>query len=224
MSAEPTPWIDDFNAQVGSVARFLNITTGSEIQAGAIEVLEEALVGLNERKKVSIKSRDEDLANAVLGCECIAKALRCELRMWMSLKKEAPHAAWNFLVDAQSAYMNAARAHMDLRDWARHHERLSLVEKLIYPKQIFMSPGGEVVGARCSICDAEYGDCDHVRGRPYMGEFCHRIIHRMKITEVSIVEEPANKSCRVVDMDFDGTRRDTLTWRAVRATDSTLPE
>ena len=72
-----------------------------------------------------------------------------------------------------------------------------------------MSPGGEVIGARCSICDAEYGDCDHIRGRPYMGEFCRRIIYRMKLTEVSVVDEPATdcvESLRWIAMAQDEIR------------------
>ena len=88
MSDEPTSWIEEFNAKVESVARFLNITTGSEIQAGAIEVLDETLATLKEKKATSIQAEDEDLANAVLGCECVAKALRSELQMWISLKKD----------------------------------------------------------------------------------------------------------------------------------------
>jgi len=224
MSDEPTSWIEEFNAKVESVARFLNITTGLEIQTGAIEVLDETLVTLKEKKATSIQAKDEDLANAVLGCECVAKAIRCELQMWISLKKDDPHAAWDFLVAAQLASMDAARSHSGLQHWSKRHERLSLIQDLIYPGQIFMSPGGEVIGARCSICDAEYGDCDHIRGRPYMGEFCRRIIYRMKLTEVSVVDEPANRLCRVVEMDCDGIRRDTLTWRVARTTGSMLAE
>lgn len=224
MPSEPPVWIDDFNAKIEGVARFLNITTGSEIQVDAIELLDDVLSSLKERKRSAIQSESEDLANALLGCECAAKALRCELQMWLSLKQEDPHAAWDFLIAAQLASMDAARAHSGLQHWAQRHERLSLIQDLIYPRQIFMSAGGEVVDARCSICEAEYGGCDHIRGRPYMGEFCHRKIYRMKLTEVSVVEEPANRMCRVIEMDVDGKRRDTLTWRVAQTTDSTLPE
>ncbi|MYD85828.1 MAG: hypothetical protein F4023_08605 [Acidobacteria bacterium] len=224
MSSETIAWIEDFNTKIEGVAKLLNITAGSEIQIDAIGLLDDVLLSLKERKRSAIQSESEDVANAVLGCECVARALRCELQMWLSLKKEDPHAAWDFLIAAQLASMDAARAHSGLEHWAQHHERLSLIQNLVYPKQVFMSPGGEVVDARCSICDAEYGGCDHIRGRPYMGEFCHRKIYRMKLTEVSVVEEPANRLCRVIEMDLDGKRRDTLTWRVVQTTDSTPPE
>ena len=216
MHSELTVWIEDFNAKIESVVKFLNITTGFEIQTAAIELLDKVLLTLKERKLAAIQSRNEDLANVILGCECAAKALRCELQMWLSLKREDPHAAWDFLIAAQVASMDAARAHSGLRHWARHNERLSRIQEIIYPRQIFMSPGGVVVGARCSICDEDYGDCAHIRGRPYMGEFCRRIIHKVNLTEVSLVNEPANKLCRVTSIDFDGTLRDTLTWRVAQ--------
>ena len=219
MTAEPSDWTDDFSATVKSVERFLNITTGSEIQVDAVALLERTLVALQERKECAIESRNEEIANLMLGCECVATALRCELQMWVALKKEDPHAAWDSLIAAQSAAASAARTHPSLQDFIRHEERLLLIQELIYPRQVFTSIGGEVTRAQCSICDAAYGACDHIRGRAYMGEFCCRIIQKMKLSEVSLVEEPADKRCRVTKMSLNGTMRDTLTWRATQVED-----
>ena len=219
MPAEPSAWNDEFNVTVKGVERFLNITTASEIQADTIELLDRTLVALKGRKECAIRNRNEAMANMVLGCECVATTLQCELQMWVALKKEDVHAAWDLLIAAQSAAISAARAHPGFRHWAQYQERLVLIQELMFPRQLFSSPGGKVIRAQCSICDAEYGVCDHIRGRAYMGEFCHRIIHRMELSEVSLVEEPANKLCRVVTMCFEGTMRDTLTWRATQGDD-----
>ena len=216
MPTEPCSWTDEFNATVKSVERFLNTTTGLEIQVDAIALLERTLGHLHKQKECAIRSQDDEIANVVLGCECVITSLQRELQMWVALKKDDPHAAWDFLIAAQLAAGSAARAHPSFQRWARHQDRLSLIQELIYPRQLFTSVGGEVTRAQCSICEAEYGVCDHIRGRAYMGEFCTRNIHRMKLSEVSLVEEPADKCCRVTSMSVDGAVRDTLTWRAAQ--------
>lgn len=223
MPTEPCPWTDEFSASVKGVERFLNITTGSEIQVEAIALLGQTLGNLQRRKECAIRSQDEETANEVLGCECVITALRCELQMWVALKKDDSHAAWNFLVDAQVAAESATRAHPSLQNWNRHHDRLLLIQELIYPRQLFTSIGGDVTRAQCSICEAEYGACEHIRGRAYMGEFCSRIIQKVNLSEVSLVEEPADKACRVTSMSFEGAVRDTLTWRAVARDDRAAP-
>ena len=212
-------WTDDFATTVKEIERFLNITTDSEVQLDAIALLATTLVDLEERKESSVQSQDEEIANLVLGYECIATALQRELRMWMALKKGEAHLAWDLLIGAQTAAMNAARAHPRLQHWTRYEERLLWLQELLFPRQLFSSPGGKVIRAQCSICDAEYGACDHIPGRAYMGEFCHRIIQKIELSEVSLVDEPANKLCRVTTMNFGGTARDTLTWRATQGDD-----
>ena len=58
--------------------------------------------------------------------------------------------------------------------------------------------------------------CDHLRGRAYMGKECLRCIKQAKLLEVSLVDNPANKRCRIISLtDGDGVERDFLTLRPV---------
>ena len=73
-----------------------------------------------------------------------------------------------------------------------------------------------VKDAECSICGKEYGECDHIKGRAYMGEQCYRIIKEADLLEASTVEKPANKLCRIISYTGnDGVKRDVLTWRVI---------
>jgi hypothetical protein len=133
--------------------------------------------------------------------------------MWLRLKQDDPDAAWDQLVDAQGQTILAVRAHEGFRNLEHRHRRLEVIEQIVFPPQVFLSAGLIVKRQECSICQADYEDCEHIVGRPYMGEFCFRILQNAEAHHVSIVEEPANKRCRVLTFADDGGRRNRMTWR-----------
>ena len=77
-----------------------------------------------------------------------------------------------------------------------------------------------IAKSKCSICGHDYGECDHIVGKAYMGEMCVRIIEEVKeLKEISLVTEPANKRARIISItDEDGISRDIMTWRPVSDT------
>ena len=106
-------------------------------------------------------------------------------------------------------------AHSGAETFATYSERLFVHERNLFPPQLFMSPAMTVAHSECSICASAYGECSHVAGRAYNGEFCARIIAEItKLEEVSLVTEPKDKRRRVLAVsDRDGVKRDALTWR-----------
>ena len=74
----------------------------------------------------------------------------------------------------------------------------------------------------CSICGKEYGDCNHIRGKAYMGRFCSRILKDVEVEEVSFTNEPANKHCLVTAIIDKGVTRDFLTWKQINSLSSIL--
>ncbi|MBK8517630.1 MAG: hypothetical protein IPL55_15500 [Saprospiraceae bacterium] len=48
-----------------------------------------------------------------------------------------------------------------------------------------------------------------------MGELCYVIIEKAELEEVSIVEIPANKHCRILTTKEDGVERDYMTWKEI---------
>jgi hypothetical protein len=77
-----------------------------------------------------------------------------------------------------------------------------------------MSTGLIIEHTDCSICGEIYDECDHVAGRAYMGRICSQVVRGIReVTEVSIVEHPADKRCRVFNFTDNGIKRDLMTWR-----------
>lgn len=168
-----------------------------------------------EASQVKSICREEDAVNLVLALEYALDAQLYELKMWLALKDNATGSAWSYLVDAQSATRWAIRAHEAAEKLSINQNRLLLIEKLVFPPQLFLSVGIVVKEAICTICGSIYGDCDHIVGRPYNGQMCSKRITKSEAREVSLVDEPANKHCRILIIEEKGVKRDYLTWRAI---------
>ena len=208
------PFLTEFNDTIKDTEVFLSIARASELQQDASEVLERLSPKIAEEKARGIATKDEDYANMLLGCECVARALIAELKMWILLKQEEPEAAWDQLVYAQNAFSAAARAHDSFSHLTFHNQRMEAIEQLVFPPQVFSSVALIVERQKCSICGDEYEDCAHLIGKPYMGEFCSVIMGgNVEIHSVSIVENPADKRCRIQYFDVEDGNRNRMTWR-----------
>ncbi|HVZ92992.1 MAG TPA: hypothetical protein VG797_00630 [Phycisphaerales bacterium] len=187
-----------------------------------MDKLKATRAGAAAAKDAVIKAMLEEEANEILSCEFMLDALQNELEMYVALKRDSSGAAWAHLVNAQMAAIHAVKAH----PVAAHLEdvyipRLHLLERLLFPKQLFMSMGLIVERAECSLCGAVYGDCEHIKGRPYMGHMCVCVITKSKLLEASFVECPANKHCRVLSLtDENGIAIDVLSLEPIELTES----
>jgi hypothetical protein len=192
------------------------MSRAKELQVGACVKLSELRKKASALKKQMVAVMDEDSANAMLSFEEMIDALTNELRMWIALKDDDPNSAWSFLVNAQGTARTAMQAHEVARHLEGYIERLHTLEQLLFPPQVFFSPGIVIQHSKCSICERQYGECDHVVGRAYMGEMCVRIITEIKeVKEVSLVNEPANKHARILRITDGSVTRDFLTWRVI---------
>lgn len=215
MNSDGQALFERFREAVNDCRKFFYIARGQEFMETACEGLSSVLPQAAEIKSEAIAGNDEDTANAMLSIEAMVSALASELRMLVALKSDDPNAAWDHLVAAQEAIHTACLAH-EIGTTLKHYpERLAALQQLLFPPQTFMSVGIVVEESECSICNGNYGDCGHVKGRPYMGRICTRIITKSTLQEVSIVPDPANKQCRVLEFTDDGISRDYMTWRRV---------
>lgn len=213
MNNSPPPFVSSFNEQVKEAEVFLSIARDSALQQQAIEKLLVLRASIVAEKDSAISAGNEDYANLLLGCECVASALVAELRMWLWLKQDKPDAAWDELVTAQMASVDAVRSHPGFAHLSEHNKKLEAIEELVFPPQVFISSGMIVRKQECSICGEEYGDCDHLVGKPYMGRFCYIIARDLSLDHVAIVEHPADKRCRVQHFDVEGGSRNRMTWK-----------
>ena len=205
--------IKKFNNTIKENEVFLCITRCSELQVAARETLITIRQEILEMKSEATKKQNEELANILLGYRCVFNALLEEIEMWLLLKREEPDKAWGKLVDAQKWSTAAARAHEGFSHLVHHHRRLEMIEKLLFPPQVFVSAGMRIKHQECSICGREYEDCEHLKGMPYMGEFCNAIISDIEIDHVGIVTNPADKNCRITEFQVNGGVRNRMTWR-----------
>lgn len=213
MIDNPPPFVEEFNSAMKEASVFLSIARCSELQQEAIESLKVIKSKASSLKSEAIAERNENHANVLLGYECDISSLIAELEMWILLKQENPDAAWDKLITAQMAVHAAVRAHVGFGDLIKRHKRLEEIEELIFPLQVFISPGMLVKSLKCSICGEEYEDCEHLVGKPYMGEFCQTISRGVEIDHLSFVDCPADKRCRIDTFQVEGGSRNQMTWR-----------
>lgn len=213
MSEEFTARVSQFNEAVNEAIHLLSIVRASELQKAAIDSLSQLRPTLAAWKKEAVERKSEDEANAILGMECVLGSLCAEFEMWLLLKAEEPNKAWDCLVVAQMKASDAVRAHKAFAHVMDRVEWLDGIEHFVFPPQMFVSAGLLVDREVCTICGSEYQECPHLVGKPYWGEFCFRHLTGVRVNHVSIVSEPANKTCRITDFSVDGGKRNRMTWR-----------
>src|SRR6266481_2992539 len=150
-----------FNEVIKDGEILRSIARDSELQLQACRNLEQKILEVRNEKERAIEKQDEDYANCLLGCECSARTVLAELRMWLLLKDERPEDAWNELITAQDSLLAAMRAHSGFSHLIDAVKRLTAIEELVFPPQIFMSAGLVVRTQLCSMCGTDYEDCDH---------------------------------------------------------------
>ncbi|OGP51462.1 MAG: hypothetical protein A2Y79_08070 [Deltaproteobacteria bacterium RBG_13_43_22] len=206
---------DHFKDVVEEVQRFAVFVRAKEFQEQSIVKLEELLAECSQAKDKAIAEQSEDTANAYLAFEFMAKALVEEFRFYLALKADAPDSAWDHLVNAESSSAAAMKSHAVASHLDGYIQRLHALERLLFPQPVFFSSGFIVRESECSICGVEYGECTHVKGRPYMGKLCARIVKKAELQEVSVVSDPADKHCRALHYTDNGITRNVFTQRAV---------
>ncbi|GER86525.1 hypothetical protein KDW_06870 [Dictyobacter vulcani] len=223
ISEEIDAFENEWRVLLNECQNFCFATRAKEFQAQAREKLKELEAKAQTLKKKAVSYEVEDSANKLLSFQEIINAISNELSMWIALKDDDAGLAWDCLVNAQMAVKTAMQAHSVASHLDNYSSHLSILEHHLFPKQMFASPGMIIKEARCSICKQEYGECDHLVGKPYMGEICVREIVHVDLKEFSLVEKPANKHARVTSFtDEEGVHRDFLTWRpAIKATPNT---
>ena len=202
---------------IGEGQKFCCVSRAKEFQIEARETLKELLTEANKLKANAIACQNEDAANTMLCFEEIISGVINELSMWIALKDDDPPMAWDYLVSAQSAISSALQAQplKEQKAIEGYYQHLEALEYHMFPQQLFYSPGLIIREAKCSICKQSYGECEHVVGKAYMGELCAREVIDADIEEVSVVNNPANKYCRIIRFSQGNMWRDFLTWHLV---------
>lgn len=202
--------IEYFNEAIKQAETLRSAAYSSRLQIEQCLELDKLQFNANRFKIQAIEHVNEDHANLFLGYECAIGSVRSELLMWILLKKESPHEAWEQLVSAQIACVDASRAHEGFSHCHIRLETLNQLEKLLFPPQAFLSAGFISDKIDCSICGKTYSKCPHLRGKPYMGQFCELIHRKPRGDHVALVDAPADKRCRVTSFQVREGYKDKL--------------
>lgn len=214
----PNLLIKEFNEVASRVQKKAFITIGIEIQKDEIENLQSYRQELSKLKEDYKKRELENEANLVYCIENSLLALEYELQMLVNIKEDKMSEAWGNLVNAQVIYGTVVRNYpFKLESETGYLERLANYEKLLFPNLFFQSAGGIIKKSHCSICKEKYGQCSHLKGKLYNGELCCRVITEMELEEISWVDNPANKHCRILTIETDGKIIDIMTLRPVNS-------
>ena len=212
----PKLLIDEFNQMAAIAQKKAFITVGIAIQKEEIETIQNYLKELSELKSEFVKKDLENEANLVYCIENSLLAIAYELQMLVHLKEDKMSEAWNNLVRAQVIYGTViSNSPFQSEENDNYLNRLEQYEKLLFPNLYFQSVGGIIKESHCSICNQKSGKCDHIKGKLYKGELCTRVITDIQLEEVSLVENPANKHCRVLSIEQNGKVIDIMSLREI---------
>lgn len=213
MNDEEQPFVGPFNEAIDEVEVFLWITRDSDLQRECIRTISALQSQAADLKKQAVEAKNESVANLLLGYERVFAALSAEINMYLLLKSGDPDSAWDSLVTVQMSIADALRAHSAFSYLTRKLRRLDAIEHIFFPPQVFVSTGMIVKRQNCSICSKEYEDCDHLIGRPYLGEICSVVVQDCEVDHVAVVDDPADKGCRALSFSTDEGMRNRMTWR-----------
>jgi hypothetical protein len=224
MNNEVSSFMEELTEILNKYGKFLCYTRGIEFQKYSITKLEAFKKKSVTLKKEMTDNGHEESANIMLSLQEFLNAYIKELEMLVFLKEDKMHEAWKSLVESQYSLRSALQASDIVIGLGAENraKRLFLIEDLLFPSQTFVSIGVTAESSECSVCGREYGKCNHVKGKPYMGELCCRVITKIKkINEVSILtKEPANKLSGIKSFLDKGHWRDLMTWRINKCIES----
>ena len=153
---------------------------------------------LGDVKRASVVTGDEAFAKAAWCLETIGNAQDEYLRAWQMMREDRYYGAWCALEQAELALHFLARHFDDSRGEygiAYLHEQIPRWQAL-FPYRLFTSTGLIGHDIHCSVCDARLTPrtrCAHRVGEIYAGEMAARVIKRLTLVEMSLVENPVHK-------------------------------
>ncbi len=206
-----------FNDVIESVQKYAILVRGRIFQETSIQTLQLLLAECSQNKSEAIKKSQEDAANAFLVLECRAQALMEEFKFYLALKDDRIDEAWDNLINAESFAASAVKTQKVSGPVENYINRLHLFEELLFPKPMYLNSAIIIDKSVCSICGTDYGDCDHVIGRAYMGELCERVIRKFRVKDVSGVSDATDRHWRALYSLEGDKRRSAFSHQIVSA-------
>lgn len=168
------------------------------LQIFHLELRDDILQDLKEKKQLAVNSRDELLANEIWCLIEVYNIQKNYLKMFQRLKEGKYEEAW-LIMDKIDIFMGNLRNNFE-EGMSRYN--LTFINTIIkyyekvFPDYVYTSRESIIKSEKCSICGAKAslrGGCNHVPGKLYMGELCLREVTDFEILGVAIVKHPFDK-------------------------------
>jgi hypothetical protein len=170
-----------------------------KLKEAALSEVDYSLAECKRAVDGSRRAHDEPAATSWRKIAEFIEAQHYELQMWLFLNDNSMHAAWDSLISGQTSAHWAARWLPEFEPAQHLDSHLAEVERIIFPKQQFLSPSLIIdeASVECSICHSVGHTCEHIAGELYSGEVAANIIHGIEgVREISFVDDPASKHAR----------------------------
>lgn len=194
-------------------AQAVNFYTRSiRLQKEQINLLDSKINQFKGFKNYAIKNKDEPMANALLGMQCMLSSLRSSLKCWISVKENNFMEAWGYLIDAHE-YCDIAIKVKTFQGLENLKVHLTGIERSIFPHWALYNSIGvlETIG-KCSICGITFNDCEHLEGEIYIGRLCQRVERNIiEVNHCALVPIPHDKRCILTHISRDGKSIDNFT-------------
>lgn len=203
---------EEFNSFADSAQNIAIFSRDIDLQKEKIIDIRKFVERIDELMEVSSLAESE--LNILLFLKFTIEAVQFELQMITCLKENKMDAAWSTLIQAQNYISIAASNHpLDSNQLNGYIQQLDSYEKILFPKMMYASVGGIIKKTKCSICEQEYQDCDHMKGKFYTGKLCVQEIHEIELEEISLVDNPASKMNRQLETEYNGKKVNYLTLK-----------
>lgn len=211
-------FIKKYNSSLQTIQSEAIFVRGIELQKEKLSLVDELISEVILLKEEAIIEQIEDKANFLLCLQFACEAMKNELHLIIALKEDEAAKAWDYLIDAQNLVWLSIRNNPFKGEYLTGYaQRLHLYEILLFPQTKLASRGCIVGKTECSICNQPYGDCEHIKGHFYMGKLCNEIIQELiSLEEISLVDNPADKKCRIISYSENGKSFDVLTHRELK--------
>lgn len=215
LSSKIEQFIEHYNDVLLKSQNIAYFVRGKEFQEREIERINELIDKFDSIKNECKEANIEEKANLIQCLKYVAISIKNELMFILNLKNDEIDLAWDNLIVAQNMIELSRKNQPYNRDYLiGYQNKLLAYEQILFPKITFHSRGCIVGETQCSICNQNYNECSHIKGKLYMGELCSEIIYKiLELEEVSIVDNPDDKRCRTISFGSKDEMKDIFTLR-----------
>lgn len=213
MTVDDEKMLKETDQLLNECLRLNYLSVGIELQEEAVAKLDALVAVIEKRRNECVAARSEAEANRSWIAGCYVEGMKELMRMWIHCKKDEMEAAWDALVTAQGRFETALQLRFD-EGFDRLNRNLHALELLLFPPCVFVSSSILIERFDCSICGSEYGECDHLAMKLYMGELCVKVVKNIcGVDHVAIVRDPEDKRLRFPAL-VNGKDLCSLTYRS----------